>query len=163
MRQLQNNTTTFVKNTSFLPPTSFPIQSSTGPLKHVSLLPHTHLVLHCDLGGQGVVSVPLLVEAQAQLLHLVLGLQATSRLASVRVAGAGRVELLGEEGGMERKRGLMGGWGGDSLWRNDGAVEDGMAAGVHVEGCRSRWDACRMRRRLKERTDDPSEGNGDVC
>lgn len=54
----------------------------------------THLVLHGDLGGQGVVRVPLLVEAQSQLLHLVLGLQAARCLAGVRVAGAGRVELL---------------------------------------------------------------------
>lgn len=43
-----------------------------------SLLPHTHtyLVLHGDLSSQCVVCVPLLVEAQAQLLHLVFGLQA---------------------------------------------------------------------------------------
>lgn len=36
---------------------------------------HTDLVLHGDLGSQGVIGVPLLAEAQAQLLHLVLGLQ----------------------------------------------------------------------------------------
>lgn len=53
-----------------------------------------YLVLHGDLGGQRVVRVPLLAEAQAQLLHLVLGLQAPRRLPRVRVAGAGRVELL---------------------------------------------------------------------
>lgn len=54
----------------------------------------TDLVLHGDLGGQRVVRVPLLVEAQAELLHLVFGLQAAGGFARVRVAGAGRVELL---------------------------------------------------------------------
>lgn len=45
---------------------------NVGPFPQVE---HTNLVLHSDLGSQGVVSVPLLAEAQAQLLHLVLGLQ----------------------------------------------------------------------------------------
>lgn len=55
---------------------------------------HTNLVLHGDLGSQGVISVPLLAEAQAQLLHLVLGLQVSWGLSCVYVAGAGCVELL---------------------------------------------------------------------
>lgn len=53
-----------------------------------------YLVLHGYLSGQRVVRVPLLVEAQAQLLHLVLGLQAPRGLPCVRVTGAGGVELL---------------------------------------------------------------------
>ena len=55
-----------------------------------------HLVLHDDLRGQGVVSVPLLVEAEAQVLQLVLGLQVTPRLSCVRVVGARRGKLLTE-------------------------------------------------------------------
>ena len=55
-----------------------------------------HLVLHGDLRGQGVVSVPLLVEAEAQVLHFVLGLQVTPGLPCVRVVGAGRGKLLTE-------------------------------------------------------------------
>lgn len=54
----------------------------------------THLVLHGDLGSQGVIGVPLLAEAQAQLLHLVLGLQVSRGLPSVYVTAAGCVELL---------------------------------------------------------------------
>lgn len=59
----------------------------------------THLVFHGDFGAQRVVRVPLLAEAQAQLLHLVLGLQAARGLARVCVTGAGCVELLCVEGG----------------------------------------------------------------
>lgn len=54
----------------------------------------TDLVLHGDLGSQRVVRVPLLVDAQTELLHLVFGLQAAGCLPRVRVAGARRVELL---------------------------------------------------------------------
>lgn len=54
----------------------------------------TYLVLHSDLRSQRVICVPLLVEAQAQLLHLVFGLQAPCSLPCVCVTGARCVELL---------------------------------------------------------------------
>lgn len=52
------------------------------------------LVLKSDLGGQGVVRVPLLVEGQAVLLDLVLGLEAAEDLARVlvRVSGCGELD-----------------------------------------------------------------------
>lgn len=53
-----------------------------------------YLVLHSDFSSQRVIRVPLLAEAQAQLLHLVLGLQVSRGLPRVYVAGAGGVELL---------------------------------------------------------------------
>lgn len=60
-----------------------------------------YLVLHSDLGGQSVVSVPFLTEVEAQLLHFVLGLQVTPRLSCVSVAGAGGGKLLQDsEGGI---------------------------------------------------------------
>lgn len=54
----------------------------------------TYLVFHGDFSSQRVICVPLLAEAQAQLLHLVLGLQATRGLPRVCVTGARCVELL---------------------------------------------------------------------
>lgn len=59
-----------------------------------------YLVLHGDLGGQGVASVPFLSEVEAQLVHLVLGLQVAAGLPCVGVAGARGGELLqdSEEG-----------------------------------------------------------------
>lgn len=59
-----------------------------------------YLVLHGDLGGQSVVSVPFLTEVEAQLLHFVLSLQMTPRLSCVSVAGARGSKLLQDnEGG----------------------------------------------------------------
>lgn len=54
----------------------------------------SNLVFHRKLCGQSVISVPLLTEAKSQLLHLVLGLQAPTGLASVSISGTRRVELL---------------------------------------------------------------------
>lgn len=59
--------------------------------EHVNV---TDLILHSDFSGQRVIRVPLLVEAQAQLLHLVFGLQAPCSFPCVCVTGAGCVELL---------------------------------------------------------------------
>ncbi len=61
---------------------------------HTHTHTHTYLVLHSDLSSQCVICVPLLVEAQAQLLHLVFGLQAPWGLPCVCVTGARCVELL---------------------------------------------------------------------
>lgn len=57
-----------------------------------------YLVLHGDLGGQSVASVPFLTEVEAQLVHLVLGLQVASRLPCVGVAGARGGKLLQDSG-----------------------------------------------------------------
>lgn len=54
----------------------------------------SHLVLHGNLGGESVVRVPFLIEAQAQLLQLVLGLQTPACLARVNISRAGCVEFL---------------------------------------------------------------------
>lgn len=64
-----------------------------------------YLVLHSDFSSQCVICVPLLVEAQAQLLHLVFGLQTPSSLPCVCVTGARCVELLA--GGDKRNEALM--------------------------------------------------------
>lgn len=53
-----------------------------------------YLVLHGDLGGQSVASVPFLTEVKAQLVHFVLGLQVAARLPRVGVAGARGGKLL---------------------------------------------------------------------
>lgn len=53
-----------------------------------------HLVLHRKLGSESVVRVPFLIETQAQLLQLVLGLQTTTGLASVNISRARCVEFL---------------------------------------------------------------------
>lgn len=59
-----------------------------------------HLILHGDLCGESVVGVPFLVEAEAQLVQLVLGLQVASRLPCIRVVGAGSGELLQSRQGL---------------------------------------------------------------
>lgn len=62
-----------------------------------------HLVLHGDLCGERVIGVPFLVEAKAQLVQLVLGLQVASRLPRVRVVGAGSGELLRSKDGLGKE------------------------------------------------------------
>lgn len=51
------------------------------------------LILHSDLGEQGVVCVPLLSQSQAIVLDLVLGLQRTENLARLLVRVTGCVEF----------------------------------------------------------------------
>lgn len=66
-----------------------------------------YLVLHGDLGGQSVVSVPFLTEVEAQLLHFVLGLQVTPRLSRVSVAGARGGKLLQDSEGRGKTKVTM--------------------------------------------------------
>lgn len=53
-----------------------------------------HLVLHRNLSSESVIRVPFLIETQAQLLQLVLGLQTPTCLASVNISRARCVEFL---------------------------------------------------------------------
>lgn len=95
-----------------------------------------YLVLHGDFWGQSIVSVPFLAEVEAQLVHLVLGLQVTSRLSRVSVVGAGGGELLQDKAGWSDEGGD-----GDGKWSGKGSRKAhwGVKARLHklvAEGAR---------------------------
>lgn len=70
------------------------------------------LVLHGDFCGERVVGVPFLVEAEAQVLHFVLGLQVAAWLPCICVVGARGGKLLQDtQGWSDDERDEDGIWG----------------------------------------------------